>query len=90
VNIDGGLGYDTLTGGAGNDTITDTSVATTGVSNQLIGGAGNYTTTTSYDTNYPVLSNYGSPSNTIAKDGGGEAYGGDGTQGAVEIIWLYD
>jgi hypothetical protein len=39
------LGYDTLTGGAGNDTITDTSVATTGVSNQLIGGAGNDTIT---------------------------------------------
>ena len=30
------------------------------------------------------------PSTIIAKDGGGQAAGGDGTQGAVQIIWLYD
>lgn len=54
------------------------------------GASGNSTAITSNDTNYPILSNYGMPSTIIAKDGGGQAAGGNGTQGAVQIIWLYD
>ena len=54
------------------------------------GAYGNSTTAKSNDPNYPILSNYGIPSNVIAKDGGGQATGGNGTQGAVQIIWLYD
>jgi hypothetical protein len=54
------------------------------------GSPGNSTTSTSNDGNYPVLSNYGTPSNTISVDGEGTGGGYSGTQGVVQIIWLYD
>jgi hypothetical protein len=39
--------------------------------------------------NYPSLSNYGNPGNG-AIDGQGQPTGNPGTQGAVQIIWLFD